>query len=317
MNYDIFNGDADGICALHQLRLAKPANNELISGVKRDIKLLTNVINIQDSAITVLDLSLDSNRESLVKLLSQNNSISYYDHHFAGDIPNDENLQTNIDTSAETCTSLIVHQEYNEYPAWAICGAFGDNLHAQAKKLAKENNFSNQEISILQEIGELLNYNGYGADLSDLHFSPVELYRSVSKFKSPFEFNEQSKELELLREGHQSDLKNAMSTEAKVDGSGNRVYFFPDQPWARRVAGVFANLRARENENVAHALITENSDGTLRISVRAPLADRRNADSLCLSFPTGGGRKAAAGINFLPAEMLNDFLAKLEQTYQG
>ncbi len=43
MNYDVFNGDADGLCALHQLRLAKPAAAELITGVKSDIALLHRV----------------------------------------------------------------------------------------------------------------------------------------------------------------------------------------------------------------------------------------------------------------------------------
>ena len=40
---DVFNGDADGICALHQLRLAAPADSELVTGVKRDIALLERV----------------------------------------------------------------------------------------------------------------------------------------------------------------------------------------------------------------------------------------------------------------------------------
>jgi hypothetical protein len=35
---DVFNGDADGLCALHQLRLAEPVQSELVTGVKRDIK---------------------------------------------------------------------------------------------------------------------------------------------------------------------------------------------------------------------------------------------------------------------------------------
>lgn len=38
--YDVFNGDADGICALVQLRLASPADSVLITGVKRDIELM-------------------------------------------------------------------------------------------------------------------------------------------------------------------------------------------------------------------------------------------------------------------------------------
>lgn len=37
---DVFNGDADGICALIQLRLANPVESQLITGVKRDIALL-------------------------------------------------------------------------------------------------------------------------------------------------------------------------------------------------------------------------------------------------------------------------------------
>jgi len=41
--YDIFNGDADGICALHQLRLEEPRDAELVTGVKRDIKLVGRV----------------------------------------------------------------------------------------------------------------------------------------------------------------------------------------------------------------------------------------------------------------------------------
>ena len=41
MSYiDIFNGDADGILALHQLRLTNPQKSRLITGVKRDTKLL-------------------------------------------------------------------------------------------------------------------------------------------------------------------------------------------------------------------------------------------------------------------------------------
>ena len=38
--YDVFNGDADGICALQQLRLQFPREAERISGLKRDIDLL-------------------------------------------------------------------------------------------------------------------------------------------------------------------------------------------------------------------------------------------------------------------------------------
>ena len=65
----------------------------------------------------------------------------------------------------------------------------------------------------------------------------------------------------------------------------------------------------------AHVVITENSDSSLRISVRAPLNDRRDADMLCKLFPSGGGRAAAAGINSLPADQLELFLEKFMACY--
>ena len=42
-HYDVFNGDADGLCALQQLRLDRPVASELVTGVKRDIQLLNRI----------------------------------------------------------------------------------------------------------------------------------------------------------------------------------------------------------------------------------------------------------------------------------
>jgi hypothetical protein len=36
---------------------------------------------------------------------------------------------------------------------------------------------------------------------------------------------------------------------------------------------------------------------------------------LCMEVPTGGGRKAAAGINALPANLLGQFLDRLDEIY--
>ena len=57
--FDVFNGDADGICALHQLRLADPVDSQLVTGLKRDIELLKTVPARDGDVVTVLDLSLD------------------------------------------------------------------------------------------------------------------------------------------------------------------------------------------------------------------------------------------------------------------
>jgi len=100
------------------------------------------------------------------------------------------------------------------------------------------------------------------------------------------------------------------------DGSG-RVFQLPPAPWSRRVAGVFSNTLARQKPKLAHALLIENNDGTLRISVRAPLAHRQGADALCRSFPTGGGRTAAAGINQLPPEQTKAFLRAFSHQFSS
>lgn len=43
MHFDLFNGDADGLCALVQLRQAEPKDSTLITGVKRDLALVSRV----------------------------------------------------------------------------------------------------------------------------------------------------------------------------------------------------------------------------------------------------------------------------------
>ena len=51
------------------------------------------------------------------------------DHHYAGTIPKHKNLTTLIDTSSNTCTSLLINQHLKgQFIDWAIVGAFGDNL---------------------------------------------------------------------------------------------------------------------------------------------------------------------------------------------
>ena len=65
MNYDLFNGDADGICALLQLRKEQPLDAELVTGVKRDINLLGKIDAGAGDQVTVLDVSMDKNKAAL------------------------------------------------------------------------------------------------------------------------------------------------------------------------------------------------------------------------------------------------------------
>src|SRR5450631_1352780 len=106
--YDVFNGDADGICALHQLRLAAPRASVLVTGAKRDIALLDRVAARAGDTVTVLDISLARNAVALKKLLEEGATCRYFDHHFAGEIPVHPQLEAYIDTAPEICTSLLV-----------------------------------------------------------------------------------------------------------------------------------------------------------------------------------------------------------------
>ena len=64
-DFDVFNGDADGICALTQLRLSEPRSATLVTGVKRDINLLKKVTSSDGDRVTVLDVSMDKNHDDL------------------------------------------------------------------------------------------------------------------------------------------------------------------------------------------------------------------------------------------------------------
>ena len=317
MYIDVFNGDADGICALHQLRLADPRPDaRLLTGVKRDIQLLKQLAGTSNAQITVLDVSLDSNREELVSLLDDGCEILYVDHHFSGDIPDSPNLRAHIDANPETCTSLIVnHMLDGEFGAWAVAGAFGDNLHKSAYQAAAALSLPDSTTSKLKELGELFNYNGYGLSVKDLHFPPQDLYRAVRSFSDPLDFFENSSNLLKLRNGFHDDMQLAATYKPVRETDTGRIFELPPETWARRVSGVFSNLKAQEEPDLAHGLLTHNPDGTLRVNIRAPLNNKTGADTLCRAFATGGGRAAAAGINFLPPEQLELFFKTFEEVF--
>lgn len=313
--FDLFNGDADGICALHQLRLHEPRPAQLITGVKRDNTLLRHLAGVTEAQITVLDISLDRNRDALLPLLDTC-KVFYADHHFPGAIPASANLTAHIDPSPETCTSLIIDRLIGgRFRAWAVVGAFGDNLHEMANRIAQEMGLAAAVVASLRELGELMNYNGYGRRVEDLFCHPVALYEAVRPFADPLAFVWESPLLPTLRKGYQGDMAKAAGIPPRIDTAAGRVYVFPDEAWARRVAGVFSNDKARERPAQAHALLVDNGDNTTMVSVRAPLATKKGADALCRAFPTGGGRTAAAGINALPNPMIEQFLKSFQEVF--
>ena len=319
-NFDVFNGDADGICALLQLHLSKPemADNQLISGIKRDINLLKKIPqDVEPSHITVLDISLDKNHIQLQQLLDKGFSFFYADHHFQGEFPDHPKLQRHIDTQANTCTSLIInHYLKQQHYLWAIVGAFGDNMNSNAMQLCQDNQLSEIQQEQLKKLGIYINYNAYGASVEDLHYPPEQLFAILANYANPLDFiNTSDSEFNHLEQGYIEDMAHARKTQCETENENIAVFILQDAAWARRVNGVWGNDLANQFPDRAHAVITIKDKENYAISVRAPLNNRVGADDLCRQFTSGGGRKAAAGINYLPKNQLDEFIKLFNKQY--
>lgn len=316
MDYDIFNGDADGICALIQLRKAEPRESTLVTGVKRDINLMDKIQAGQGDRVTVLDVSMDKNRSGLEKTLAAGASVFYVDHHFPGEIPEHQGLSSIINEAPDVCTAALVNGHLQgAHLDWAVTGAYGDNLKETARTLAKELNVSASDLGKLEQLGVCINYNGYGPSIEDLHFDPEDLYRRLYAAPSALEFVCASADFARLSEGYASDMAMAQGLQATHATQKVALFQLPDEAWARRVSGVYSNDLAVDNPARAHAVLTCKKNGNYLVSVRAPLSDKQGAAELCMQFPTGGGRAAAAGINDLPVDRLDDFVEAFSATY--
>ena len=141
---------------------------------------------------------------------------------------------------------------------------------------------------------------------------PRELYLKLHGFIDPFEFAA-TPIVQRLIARNRDDLASALAIAPISADEDKAVYRLPNADWSRRVMGAFANALAQMHPHRAHAVIKENADQTLAISVRTPLNAPFGADRLCLQFKTGGGRSAAAGIERLPLSELPEFLSTFDR----
>ncbi|EGU40814.1 hypothetical protein VII00023_15946 [Vibrio ichthyoenteri ATCC 700023] len=317
MHYDIFNGDADGIIALLQLRLANPQHAQLVTGVKRDIQLLDTVTVCSGDSLTVLDISLSRNRSALLRALEVGATVFYADHHKADDIPLHQQLTTHIDLDANVCTALIIDRLLEgRYHHWAITGAYGDNLIAKANSLAQRAGLSRQQADQLKELGTLINYNGYGESVEDLHFHPADLFQELLAYDDPLAvIAAQDSPYHRLRLAYQHDMAVATSLDASYQDSQLAVYSLPNSPASRRISGVYGNWLANQSPDKAHLVLSENSQQGYTVSLRAPLENKQGAGELCSQFESGGGREAAGGINHLEPAQLPSLIEQVSQYY--
>ena len=307
----VFNGDADGLCALQQLRLAEgdePA--DFITGPKRRTELVKEVC-VEDArnlTVTVLDLSFRANAAAITQLLEAGAWIRYFDHHHAGEVPSHAALEVHIDVSPDVCTSVIVDRHLaSQHSRWAVVGAFGDNLDRIARALAAHARIPIEHLTDLQRLGIALNYNSYAGSEADMFFPPLELYKRISPYADPSGFVREDPAFGVLWNGYREDMQHVAGLRAFAANDHAAVYVLPDAAWARRITGVFANSLTHQAPRRAHAVVADNGNGGLAVSVRAPLAKPFGAAALCVRYPTGGGRESAAGINHLPAEEFEAF----------
>lgn len=314
--YDIFNGDADGICALHQLRLDEPRDAELVTGVKRDIGLVARVDAQAGDSLTILDVSLRSNAAAVARALHRGATIEYFDHHAAGDVPQHPAFRAHIDPAPDICTSLIVDSHLaGRHRLWAVVAAFGDNLVESAIRAAQPLELDHTELARLHELGEAINYNAYGESVEDLHYPPADLYQLIAPYRDPRHFIFDEPVFEVLKQAGAEDLARAEDVQPEFATDAAAMYVLPDAAWSRRINGVFGNRLAQTEPQRAHAVLVAKADG-YAVSVRAPRSNPVGAETLCAGFATGGGRQAAAGINHLPPEDLARFADVFRAAYK-
>ena len=320
-DFDLFNGDADGIFSLLQLRQARPRPDALrVTGVKRDTQLFKRIADIvkPGDRVTALDIGMARNTEGLKNVLETGANVFFCDHHSTDDIPAHDNLTTLIDTSAGFCTAYLIDRHLGgAKSAWAICGAYGDNFQALAAQIAKARDV-NLPLNQLRELGELVNYNAYGLTVEDLHFHPSDLYARLLAYPDPMAFIEDAPEaLDILRQGHRSDWEIAeQAREIHISNTG-QILSLPASPASNRISGLFANALVDEDPDKAFAVLTHlgTEGGGYRASLRAPTSRKtRAANALAAEFG-GGGRTLAAGIDLLTDDDMARFIDGFTESF--
>ena len=167
----------------------------------------------------------------------------------------------------------------------------------------------------LKEIGETLNYNGYGNQESDLTVHPKDVYLDIQKYKSPFQYKKLSEIYNKINTQMKSDETELNSSEILHTSKTGNIILLPTQKHLLDTR-IYSNKQTTDNPSKAFAILTNINEDTYRISIRSPKNNPVGASKLALSFPTSGGReKDLVKINELPKTELKNFIEKFEYIY--
>ena len=320
-DFDLFNGDADGIFSLLQLRQIEPRPQaELVTGVKRNTELFKRIADRASAGdrVCALDIGMSRNTPALRRVLDAGAQVFFCDHHATGDIPQSEHLTFVTEDARGICTAYLIDQFSDGKKAgWAVCGAYGENFQDLAGRIAAERKIT-FPLNQLRELGELVNYNAYGSTVEDLHFHPSELYAILLAYPDPMAFLEDGPEaLEILRAGYRSDWDIAgQAREIDISNAG-QILSLPASPASNRIGGLFANALVDEDPDKAFAILThlDPDIGGYRVSVRAPITRQTQpADVFAIAYG-GGGRAESAGIDHLDESEMDNFISAFQTAF--
>ena len=253
-----FNGDADGLCALQQLRLVDPRDATLVTGVKRDIQLLRRVNAAAGDEVTVLDISLDANRDDLRRLLDAGASVRYFDHHYAGELPQHPNFEAHIEESSDVCTSTLVDRHLaGRHRPWAIVAAFGDNLKDARHRDGEGRRHRRGDGRHAGAARHPPQLQRLRETRSAISVSIPRIWRGrCCRSRIPMEFIRHSPAYARLGACYEEDMQRARALEPARQVPGATVVVLPDEAWARRAIGVLANELTLAQPDCAIAILS-------------------------------------------------------------
>ena len=84
-----------------------------------------------------------------------------------------------------------------------------------------------------------MNYNCCDSRIEDLRFGPLKLYLLPYEAEDPLNFVFSSSTFATLRDGYREYLGLAAELRAIRKSTRTASFIFPEEPWSRRVSGVF------------------------------------------------------------------------------
>ncbi len=313
---DVFTGCADGLCALHQFRMVYLTDSVLITGVKRDSRILDQVHARFGDNLTLMNVSLEQNQDALRYLLTLGVDVTYFDHHHCGALIKHKGLRAIVGNDPATCTSALVDRSLGgRHRIWAVVAAFGANRYTLAVRLARPLRLSAGQLEALSELGQCLSYNAYGERESDFFVHPAELYRIIAPYADPLRLLVKERIFEELKTLRREELERALETAPSFVSGNVSEYVLRDAAGSRRVRGELVSCLAKRHPEGAYAVLVPNARGGYAVSLRVPVTTKRGLDVFCRWFGSGEGSAAAAGMSNLPASDMPYFTRAFAAEY--